>query len=167
MNKEYCMNKQITQKGRFLEIDLMKTILVCGMILGHVGMLCGTNDSMTAKCFNLYINWTTFSGFFFVFGFLYYHIYFSRTKEKAQRSLLRNCIKLLLCYYISAFAYVIFVQGLSHLSLLRVAAIFALWSVPGYSEFLLSFFSVTLLTLLLYKYVKTLFDVNKCYTGGG
>lgn len=137
----------------------MKTLLVMGMIIAHVYQLLHDNTSIWLHYFSTYINLVTFSGFFFVFGFLYKNIYFSREEEKAKRSMRKSCYKLLGYYYVSALSFVfLFNDGIHHPILLAKTLIFAY--IPGYSEFLLSFFAVNVACLILFRHICNILENN-------
>jgi Protein of unknown function (DUF1624). len=71
------------RKQRFHDIDFLKTIFVCGMIIVHVYQLCCVETNKLMDLFSLYINVITFSGFFFVFGYLFNNIYFKKEKGES------------------------------------------------------------------------------------
>ena len=60
---------------RELNIDLMKTILVLGMIFSHV-----LDFFLVNNFFSLYFNLISFSGFMLVFGYNSYNAYIKRIK---------------------------------------------------------------------------------------
>lgn len=145
--------------SRDISIDVLKTLLVIGMITAHVYQLC-TLPTLVMGVFSLYINWITFSGFLFVFGYLNYKIYLSKSLKDVKANLIRNCKKLLLYYYISAFSYVFLIS--KDINLFEIIKVLLFWRIGGYSEFLLSFFMVNLLLLLCFNYVKRCLNNKVC-----
>ena len=125
--------------GRNKTIDAYKGILVVLMILAHViQFLCIGNHLSTYL--SSYVNLTTFSGFFFIFGFTNQIAYFDKDDNKhPQKKILNNAVKILIAYYISAFSYRFFISTVFVFSLKLFAEIIIFYDVPGYSEFLISF----------------------------
>ena len=88
-------------------IDVMRGILVVGMILGHVIGLLTEGHQASLNLAGYLINLVSYSGFLFCFGFATQIAYFSR--PRAARLILITAGRLLLAFYISALAYQLFV----------------------------------------------------------
>lgn len=152
MHKNYINNKK-----RDLTLDVMKTLLVIGMITAHVFQLCYMGNNKMISLFSLFMNIITFSSFMFVFGCSSQIAYFNRYKERnsVKTKLLKNFVKLIICFYISGFAYLFLVDN--EVSLYEIAKVAFLWRVPGYSEFLLSFAFINVIIYILYNILR---DIN-------
>ena len=87
----------------------------------------------------------------FCFGCASQLAYFSRYADLAliKGRLLRNFIRLLVCFYISSFAFLLFVDD--NTTFLDFVKVLCLWKIPGYSEFLLSFAMLNVVILVLYR----------------
>ena len=129
-------------------MDLMKTVLVVFMIIAHVIQFfpCGR----VAHIFSDYVNLTMFSGFMFSFGYSCNVAYLScKADKKLWKRLMRKMVKTILVFYCSAIAYTYFVANSLNLqSLLRIVMF---RTIPGYSEFIVSFAVVYPLVFLLAK----------------
>ncbi len=125
------------------------------MIIAHViQFFCKPNRF--ALLISSYINLTSFSGFLFVFGYVNYIAYFDKEDYKlSQKKLLKTAINILVIYYLSAFLFRLLVSNsLINNGLYGILKILLLWDLPGYSEFLLSFFIITLLSFVFINYFK-------------
>ena len=142
------------QKKRNKTIDSYKGILVVLMVLAHVIQLLGIHETFSSYI-STYVNLTTFSGFFFIFGFTNQIAYFNKEDvEKSKNGILNNAFKVLTIYYISAFSYQFFISNDFIFSLMYLAKTLLLFRIPGYSEFLLSFFLLSLVSFMLFDYLK-------------
>ena len=152
-------------KNRDITLDLMKSLLVIGMITAHVLQLCYVGGSMLVAAFSLFINMVTFSSFMFCFGCAAWLAYFKKYPDKAQvkGKLFRNFVRLLICFYISGYGFLWLVD--SDFSLHESIKVLLLWKIPGYSEFLLSFAFLNVVIYILYYAIQK-FIVNKYKTGG-
>jgi len=139
---------------RYKEIDIFKGILVIFMVYAHCIQFfilrAGRGDAV-AYLLSDYINLTTFSGFMFSFGFVCWHAYIN--KAHVYKRLGVNIAKTLAAFYISSFAYFIFIASISAdrfpwLDLLLVRRL------AGWSEFILSFAAVMLLVLVFHKLMQ-------------
>ena len=149
---------------RNVELDMFKLMLVIGMIIAHVYQLLYNENQMWVGVFSTYINAVTFSGFLFAFGCATQLAYLRKPKDKTLRTkLMKNGIRLLLAFYISGFAYTIFVS--QNISVNEAFKILSLWSIPGYSEFLLSFAMLMPLVWMFYRQLVTL-SIHKFKLGG-
>jgi hypothetical protein len=131
--------------GRAADLDLLKTLLVCGMIGAHVIQLITLAPKREALAFSDFVNLITFAGFMFAFGI---GLGLPRTGEGRRRTLVQHlwpAVLLLLATYVSSLAFVVLVdRGRVTPSLLY--ELFTLTRLFGWSEFLASFFVLYLLT---------------------
>ena len=159
------MQMKLIKQDRDITLDLMKTLLVLGMITAHVFQLCYSGGSKCIEAFSFFINIVTFSSFMFCFGCSSQLAYLGKYKNRTavKQKLGKNFMRLLVCFYISGYAYLEFVgNGINMPDFFKVLL---LWRIPGYSEFLLSF---AMLNIVVYASFNTLqqASVNKCKTGG-
>lgn len=117
-------------------IDVVKGMLVAGMVLAHVAQLL-VADPRPLEFFSDTANLISFPGYFFCFGFAAWLAYW-RKDSMRWASILRTALKCYLAFVLSGLAFKIWVAhapadaGLAgHVLLLR--------DIPGYSEFLLAF----------------------------
>lgn len=132
--------------NRAADLDLLKTLLVVGMIGAHVIQLITFRAKPEAAIFAEYINLVTFSGFLFAFG-----IGLGLPKpEGRHRSLwwrLRPPLLLLLAVCASSFAFALLVDR-KHLDAQLIIDVVTMQRLFGWSEFLATFFVLSLLTLV-------------------
>lgn len=100
-----------------------------------------------------YINLTTFSGFFLAFGYVAWLAYLQRPYRDAFPRLLRNALRLLVAYLISAFAFQAFHESTRFTST-HVKDLMTFQVIPGWSEFLLSFALLMILILIFQPVMK-------------
>lgn len=154
MSTQLSDNNTIAKNINFrnVELDMLKIILVVGMIAAHVFQLLYNGDmfSRVVGKFSLFINAITFSGFLFAFGCATQLAYLRKPRnKKLMKKLMKNGLRLLVAFYISGFAYTLLV---SHsLTILEAVKILCLWRIPGFSEFLLSFAMLMPLVWFLYR----------------
>lgn len=155
----------IVKHKRDLTLDFMKTMLVIGMITAHVFQLCYSGDSKFVSVFSLYINMVTFSSFMFCFGCSSQLAYIGRFEDRKciKNKLLKNFIRLLVSFYISGYAYLVFIEN--NTSILDFLKVLFLWKIPGYSEFLLSFAMINMVIYIFYFKLRDI-SVNKYKSGG-
>lgn len=146
------------KKERNKSIDMLKTLLVIGMILGHCIQLIGNPIAFT-NVISTGVNLITFSGFLFCFGYAVSIAYLDKSKEYVKNKIIRNCIKLLIVYYISGISYELFVT--KELSMIKLMKILILSNIPGYSEFLAGFFVLNLLTLIFFNQIVKILKSKK------
>lgn len=149
-------------KARNISLDFFKGILVIQMVFAHslqffVDLY--NDQNQVALLISNYVNLVTFSGFVFSFGYVSYHAYLGKEFKVAARKIAANMGKLMLAFYISSFAFVIF----------REEAIFnpnTIWDLllirrlAGWSEFLFSFVCLMFLCLVLFPILKKLNKVS-------
>ncbi|WP_141728377.1 hypothetical protein [Devosia insulae] len=132
--------------NRAADLDLLKTLLVIGMVGAHVVQLITFRARPEAAIFAEYANLVSFSGFLFAFG-----IGLGLPKpEGRQRSLwrqLRPSLLLLLAVYASSFAFALLVDR-KKLEPQLILDVVTMQRLFGWSEFLATFFILSLLTLV-------------------
>ena len=157
--EENIIKKDNHFKKRENNIDLMKAIIVLGMILTHAFQLIMGLDNAPIDSSNrgiIYLNLVTFSGFLFCFGYSTYIAYIQKDIKEVCPKLIRNIIKLLIIFYISAIGYVAIILNEINFSVL--IRILTLLIIPGMSEFLASFAMLNLFVLIFFKYIKKILD---------
>jgi hypothetical protein len=132
--------------NRAADLDLLKTLLVVGMVGAHVIQLITFRARPEAAIFAEYANLVSFSGFLFAFG-----IGLGLPKpEGRKRSLwrqLRPSLLLLLAVYASSFAFALLVDR-KKLDPQLILDVVTMQRLFGWSEFLATFFMLSLLTLV-------------------
>lgn len=142
-------------KVRSQAMDYFKGILVILMILAHCIQFFGTVNQGIQKLLSDYINLTTFSGFYFAYGFVCYLAYFQRDFKSRMPFMVKNALKTLGAYYLSSVCYL----ALAENKIFRwdyLYDIAALKEYKGYSEFLISFFGVMVLGIILFPLMKNM-----------
>ena len=152
-------------RDEYTSIDYFKALLVGGMVLGHSFQLLGTiipgnPASQFCYAYTAFGNLIAFAGFFFCFGYAYCAAYFSKERAAVQGKLVRTAVVLLVAYYVSALMATIFLPNrLGQATVLSVSTlvdVLLLRDIALYSEFLLSFFILTVATLLFFEPLKRL-----------
>lgn len=143
------------KKDRNRSIDMLKTLLVVGMILGHCIQLIGEPLRITTA-FSTLINLITFPAFLFCFGYAVSIAYLGKNREIIGKKLLMNSLQLLIVFYLSGISYEIFVM--KDFSFYNLIKILMLWKIPGYSEFLVSFFILNILTLIFFNQIQRIIN---------
>ncbi len=134
-------------------IDLMKGVLVVGMILEHVIFLLADEGLFPLNQIAFTINLVSFSGFLFCFGFATQRAYFA--KPLAVRHILANAGRLLIAFYISAIGCELWVNQ-NRLDFFGLLGIVTLFRISLLSEFLLSFALTLLIGSLFIKPIRYL-----------
>jgi hypothetical protein len=125
---------------RDLSINYLKGLLVLGMVPVHAYALLTTDRERVATFLSTFVNLLTFPAFLFAFGFLYEGVYLARGIRTMR--VLRGAGKLLLAFAVSGVAYRFFItRSLDASSALKILLLI---DIPPYSEFLASFFVVSL-----------------------
>jgi hypothetical protein len=128
-------------------IDILKGLLVIGMVFRHSIMLLGTQHAHNVtENVNLVVDIVSYSGFLFCFGYATWVAYFA--KETGFKRILPTALRPLVAYYLSAFFYIWFVQQ-RHPNDIFFKTITLPRLAPN-SEFLLAF-TLTLLTGFLLR----------------
>ncbi len=135
-------------------IDFFKGILVIQMIFAHSLQFFG-DLGRSPLLYNIseFINLTTFSGFIFAFGYSGYNAYILKPYKIAILKILKNIIRLMIAFYISSFAYSIFIEGLPF-RLDKIMELLLIKRLAGWSEFLIAFSAVLLLLVVLQPLLK-------------
>tara|TARA_R110001583_G_scaffold195111_1_gene369230 strand:+ start:2527 stop:3510 length:984 start_codon:yes stop_codon:yes gene_type:complete len=143
-------------------IDFFKGILTSLMILAHVIQFF-SEKSTVGFIISQYVNLTTFSGFFFIFGYTHQIAYFNKKDTNTSKTkILRNSINVLFIYYLSALSFRFFISNnLIENGLSGLFKILFFFDIPGYSEFLLSFFILLFFSFLFIKKLKVITTTNK------
>lgn len=135
---------------RYREIDAFKGILTLQMILAHcLQFFMDLSPGSWQHTLSEYINLTTFPGFIFAFGFVAWGAYLRKPYLRAAPRIFKNFLRMMGAYYVSAFAYRIFIEKMP-LNPNRVMDTLLLRSLAGWSEFLLSFAALMLCLLILH-----------------
>ena len=135
---------------RITYLDTTKGILVLGMVLAHVIQFFAA-DNAIMTLFSRWTNLVSFSGFFFCFGYAFYLAYLKKENIATER-MTKNSFKILIAFYISAISFRLFIND--SFSFLVIIDIVLLFDIPGYSEFLLSFFLVIRFAVIFSEYIK-------------
>lgn len=147
--------KELGKIMRDRKLDCFKGILTIQMILAHCLQFYSDLNANKAWWFiTEYINLTTFSGFVFAYGYVSHKAYFQGEFSNALKRISRNIIKLMVAFYISSFAFVIFIEAMP-LRMDRIKEIIYLKRLAGWSEFLVAFAGIMLLTIVLWKLFKS------------
>lgn len=137
------------------KLDCFKGILTIQMILAHcLQFYSDLNANKVWWFITEYINLTTFSGFVFAYGYVSYKAYFQGEFNSVLKRISRNVIRLIVAFYISSFAFVIFIEGMPF-RMDRIKEIVFLKRLAGWSEFLIAFAGIMLLTIILWKLFKS------------
>ena len=121
--------------GRSAALDLLKTLLVAGMISAHVVQLISEEPPEAAWRWSDFVNLVTFSGFLLAFGI---GVGMSGARRRSLGERLVPVVKLLLAVWVSSFGYLLLVEretitwGLAQ-TVLTTRVLY------GWSEFLTSF----------------------------
>ncbi len=135
---------------RAYRIDILKGILTIQMILAHcIQFYVDMERDRAAFHVSEYINLTTFSGFFFCFGYASCLAYFNKEWRDAAGRLMKNALRLLMGFYLSSFCYVIFVERLP-LRMDLVIELLLFRRLGKWSEFLFSFVLVMVLECVFF-----------------
>jgi peptidoglycan/LPS O-acetylase OafA/YrhL len=137
--------------GRVLVLDLLKGLLIIGMIFSHVQAELSLSISWLNSA-RWMIQLVVFSGFLFAFGYGTSKAYLEKATLPRRRILI-SIARILTAYLLSAFAYVFFDQHVvSFKSLLSIAR---LDTLAPYAEFLLTFVIILILILIVPQFFRT------------
>lgn len=139
-------------KQRDETIDILKGMLVFGMILSHVAGLISFHNDTSVKVIWLITGLVTFSGFMFSFGYACQLAYFSKGLAASTQRMLITALKPLVAFYISGIYWRAFVD--KDLNFKGILKILVLRDVPPFSEFLVSFSLMILVSLLLFRPIQ-------------
>ncbi|MBF2025192.1 MAG: hypothetical protein IGS48_00285 [Oscillatoriales cyanobacterium C42_A2020_001] len=139
-------------KQRDQTIDVLKGMLVFGMVLSHVAGLISSNADFPIKHVWLLTGLVTFSGFVFSFGYACQLAYFGKDFQSSYQRMLMTALKPLIAFYISGIYWRAFVD--KNLDFKGVLKILILRDIPPFSEFLVSFSLIILVSLLLFSQIQ-------------
>jgi hypothetical protein len=128
-------------EGRAPSLDLLKTLLVAGMISAHVIQLIAEEPSQAAWVWSDYVNLVTFSGFLLAFG-LGAGLGSGRPKPIGRR--MRPALAMLLAVWVSSFGFLLLVER-APLDRFVIREVLTTEALFGWSEFLTSFLVLYLL----------------------
>jgi len=131
---------------RLADLDLLKTLLVVGMIGAHVVQLITFRARPEAAIFAEYANLVSFSGFLFAFG-IGLGLPKPEGRQRSRWRQLRPALLLLLSVYASSFAFALLVDR-KPLNAQLITDVLTMQRLFGWSEFLATFFVLALLTLV-------------------
>jgi hypothetical protein len=151
---------------RITYLDTTKGIFVLVMVLVHVITFFAV-DHTIMTLFSTFASLACFSGFLFCFGYASYLAYLRKENIPKQR-MIKNSFKILVAFYISGISYRLFVND--SFNFYEILNIVLLFDIPGYSEFLLSFFLVILFSVIFSGYIREailnkwlfLFSISLC-----
>lgn len=148
------------QKPYDHSIDVMKAILVIGMVVDHALILLADNPTRTMTDeFKKTIDLVSFSAFLFCFGYASWLAYFS--KAPSLRRVLPSALRPLIAYFISAFFYTLFVERAYGSE--DLLSILLLRELAPFSEFLLAFSLILILGFLLRKPLARLLENQRLF----
>jgi hypothetical protein len=141
---------------RDIAIDLLKGLLVLAMVTGHVLQFFARTPHPSSVTLLIELaNTLAFPGFLFAFGYAVHLAYLGPWRAGATWRMLSTAARILLAFYISGFAFRVFVSGRTpHLDTLT--PILQLADIPGWSEFLVTFSILTLLAIPLRPAIRWL-----------
>lgn len=132
--------------SRLADLDLLKTLLVVGMIGAHVIQLITFRAKPEAAIFAEYINLVSFSGFLFAFG-IGVGLPKPEGRKRSPWQQLRPSLLLMLAVYTSSFAFALLVDR-KRLDAQLIIDVVTMQRLFGWSEFLATFFVLSLVTLV-------------------
>lgn len=138
-------------QNRNPEIDVTKGILTIGMVFAHVYQLLGNRQNNILESIDYLINWASFSGFLFCFGFVSWIAYLQKV-QLPWNNILRTTFKCYIAFIISGVAYRMLIDS-ETASLALLFRIAAIRDIPAHSEFLLAFAVVTIFGAIFKKYI--------------
>lgn len=145
------------------KMDVVKGLLVIGMVYCHIlQFFVDLGGSFLARQITFYINAVTFSGFVFTFGYTSYIAYFSKSFRESYQKILRSFLKLLGAFYISGFSYRILAERKPYFKGLA-EPILLLKDIPGWSEFIISFAMLMLVSLILFVPLKKIVEHKRLF----
>jgi hypothetical protein len=137
---------------RSLTIDLTKGLLTVGMVLAHVVQFFGESSNSLLYAISLWTNLASFSGFLFCFGFAYWTAYLCK-ENIPWNNILKTALKCYGAFIISGVAFRTLVES-QPITIHLIYKIAVIRDIPGYSEFLLSFTFLTLLSAIFQRFIR-------------
>lgn len=156
MNKANQNNKK-----RIFSIDLIRAVAIILMVLAHTIAFIYSGDNKILHFFHKFGNTICFTVFLLASGASTYLAYIDSNNWKQKRkNLIRRTFSLLLGYYIVATvsSFNQFDWPPSGNWLETLSSIFIFIKVPGYTEFLVTFILLSLVTVFFHKQLKALAD---------
>ena len=139
------------EMNRDHSIDIFKGLLVIGMVYAHVmQFFSNTHNYPVTGTLIDFFNIVTFSGFVFSFGYVSQLAYYRKPFNQVYKKMLVTALKTLIAFYISGLFFRLFIDGRT-LDWELVLPILILSDIPGWSEFLVSFFFIMLIGLIFFK----------------
>lgn len=132
-------------------LDLMKGLLIVGMVFSHVDKGLNLNMPWLDSTRGI-LQLTIISGLIFSFGYGTYKAYLEKAIIPRRRMVL-NILRILVAYYLCAFAYEFFNEHA--LSLKSLLSIVRLDFLVPYAEFLLTFIIILILLLIVPRFFYT------------
>lgn len=129
--------------GRAASLDLLKTVLVAGMISAHVVQLITEGPPGWAWVWSDFVNLVTFSGFLLAFG-LGVGLSAGRARRRSLRERVVTVVKVLLAVWASSFGFLLLVEQ-EPLNGWLIREVLTTEVLFGWSEFLTSFLVLYLL----------------------
>jgi len=130
-------------------IDVLKGILVIGMIATHVIELLGDQQFRSLVTFQRFGELIAYPGFLFSFGYAAQIAYFSAGYVNFRR-IFPTVYRPILAFYISGICYLLIVQT-HYVTLGDAFRVLIFWRIPYFSEFLVGFSLTLLVAALLQK----------------
>lgn len=137
---------------RSTEIDLTKGILTIGMVFAHIIQFFSINQNILLKSISEFTNLVSFSGFYFSFGYAVWIAYLQK-ETIPWKGVIKTVLKCYFAFLISGVTFLILACN-SPLNLKVIFSVALLRSIPGYSEFLISFAIVTVVSSLCAPFVS-------------
>ncbi len=125
-----------TARPRNYSIDVMKGLLVWGMILAHVIKFSADRQWMQVQLGEFIGDASSFAGFVFCFGYTARFAYLN--DQPRYRQMLSTIIKLVLAYYVSGLMSMLLIEN-QPLTWPHFFDLILLQKLPMYCEFLISF----------------------------
>lgn len=133
--------------GRSLPIDVVKGVLTLGMVFAHAIQLLNSEANSVLNGVSQFTNLVSFSGFNFCFGYAAWLAYLSKDKLP-WGPIAKTAAKCYFAFLISGLGFMALMKGeiLDSALILKIALV---RMVPGYSEFLISFALVIIISGVL------------------
>lgn len=143
----------IAPRPRNHSIDIMKGLLVWGMILAHVIKFSADRQWQQVKIGEFIGDASSFAGFVFCFGYTARFAYLNA--QPRYRQMLSTIIKLVLAYYFSGLMSLVLIEN-QPLTWPRFFDLILLQKLPMYCEFLISFAILLSIAMLARKPLRWL-----------
>lgn len=147
----------MVRKSRILSIDFMKGLLALLMLLAHVISFFVDEDILMSNFIIFSAGNLAFPGFLFCFGYAFYVAYLSKEIKCVYKNILMTTFKILVAYYISGICFELFVAERAT-SFNTIINVLILNSIPGWSEFLIAFSLISIMSLVFYIPIKIILN---------